>query len=120
QLGEILIAVTLTDDFIHRAKVKGAPLVYAEGIEPVISPSYNIGVLKGARHPSVGHLFAAFFTTPEAQELWEKYTGMSSAFISGTPAHRYAQGKKVLFMTQEQAEMVDRLTREYGKILGFK
>lgn len=23
-------------------------------------------------------------------------------------------------MTQDQAEMVDRLTREYGKILGFK
>src|SRR3990172_2794453 len=120
QLGEILIAVTLTDDFIHRAKVKGAPLAFAEVVEPVISPSYNIGVLKGARHPSVGHLFAAFFTTPEAQELWEKYTGMSSAFVPGTPAHRYAQGKKVLFMTQEQAEMVDRLTRDYGKILGFK
>jgi hypothetical protein len=45
---------------------------------------------------------------------------MSSAFVPGTPAYRYAQGKKVLYMTQDQAEMVDRLTREYGKILGFK
>ncbi|MBF8253313.1 MAG: hypothetical protein HW373_8, partial [Deltaproteobacteria bacterium] len=46
--------------------------------------------------------------------------GMSSAFVPGTPAHSYARGKKVLFMTQEQAEMVDRLTSEYGSILGFK
>jgi hypothetical protein len=38
-------------------------------------------------------------------------------FCSRHAGYRYAQGKKVLFMTQEQAEMVDRLTREYGKIL---
>lgn len=120
QLGEILIAITLTDDFIHRAKVTGAPLAYAEGIEPVISPAYNSGVLKGARHPSVAHLFTVFLTSPEGQEIWEKYTGMSSAFVPGTPAYRYAQGKKVLYMTQDQAEMVDRLAREYGDILGFK
>jgi ABC-type Fe3+ transport system substrate-binding protein len=69
QLGEILVAVTLTDDFIHRAKVTGAPLAFAEVVEPVISPAYNTGVLKGARHPNSAHLFAAFFTTPEAQEL---------------------------------------------------
>jgi ABC-type Fe3+ transport system substrate-binding protein len=119
-LGEILVAVTLTDDFIHRAKVTGAPLAFAEVVEPVISPAYNTGVLKGARHPNSAHLFAAFFTTPEAQELWGKYTGMSSAFVPGTPAHRYAQSKKVLYMAQEQAEMVDRLTRDYGNILGFK
>ena len=118
-LGEILIAITLTDDFIHRAKVTGAPLVYAEGIEPVISPAYNAGVLKGAPHPNAGHLFTVFLTTLEGQEIWEKYTGMSSAFVPGTPANRYAQGKKVLYMTQDQAEMVDRLTREYGKIMGY-
>jgi len=118
-LGEIRVAVTLTDDFIHRAKVTGAPIVFAEGIEPVISPAYNAGVLKGAQHPNVGHLFAVFLAAPEAQEIWEKYAGLTSAFVPGTPAYRYAQGKKVLYMTQDQAEMVDRLTREYGKIMGF-
>jgi len=60
QLGEILVAVTLTDGYIYRAKKKRAPIVHAEGIEPVISPAYNAGVLKGARHPNVGHLFAIF------------------------------------------------------------
>ncbi len=120
QLGEILVAITLTDDFIHRARVRGAPLAYAEGVEPVISPAYNVGVVKGARHPNAAHLFAAFLTTPEGQEIWEKYTGMSSVFVQGTPAYQYAQGKKVVYMSQDQAEMVDRLTREYGKIMGFK
>jgi iron(III) transport system substrate-binding protein len=60
QLGEILVAVTMTDSFIHRAKLAGAPIVHAEGVEPVISPTYNAGVLKGARHPHAGHLFTAF------------------------------------------------------------
>ncbi|MEK7229193.1 MAG: substrate-binding domain-containing protein, partial [Candidatus Binatota bacterium] len=82
--------------------------------------AYNAGVLKDARHPNVGHLFAVFLTTPEAQEIWEKYGGQSSAFIPGTTAYKYAQGKNVLYLTQDHAEMVDRLTREYGKIMGYK
>lgn len=120
QLGEILIAITMTDSFVHTAKLKGAPVVHAEGVEPVISPAYNAGVLKNALHPNAAHLFAAFFTTPEAQEIWEKYGGQTSAFVPGTTAYKYAQGKKVIYMNQKQSEMVDRLTREYGKILGFK
>ena len=119
QVGEILIAVTMTDSYINTAKKSGAPIVHAEGIEPVISPAYNAGVPKRALHPNVGHLFAAFLTTPEAQEIWEKYNGQTSAFIPGTRAYKYAQGKKVLYMSQDQAEMVDRLTREYGKLFGF-
>ena len=40
-------------------------------------------------------------------------------FCLGVAADACKQGKKVLYMTQEQAQMIDRLTREYGKILGF-
>ena len=119
EIGEIHVAFTLLDSFIYRAKVAGAPIVFAEGIEPVISPALHAGVLKGARHPNVGHLFAAFLATPIAQEIWEKYEGQSSALILGTKAYKYAQGKTVLYMTQHQTEMMDRLTRNYGKILGF-
>lgn len=120
QLGEIVVAITFLDEFIHRAKVTGAPIVFAEEVRPVISPAVNAGVLRGARHAKAGHLFAAFLTTPEAQEIWEKYQGQTSAFVPGTKSYNYAQGKKVLFMTQDQAELVDRLTRTYGKILGFR
>ena len=119
QIGEILIHTNQISEFIHRAKVEGAPLVFAEGIEPVIAPGYHAGVPRGARHPSVGHLFAAFLTTPEAQEIWEKYTGTSSAFVPGTTMYKYAQGKKMIYLKDEHAQTVDRLTTEYGKLLGF-
>jgi ABC-type Fe3+ transport system substrate-binding protein len=110
----------MTDSFTHQAKVKGAPIVHAEEVTPVISPAYNAGVLKGSPHPSAGHLFSAFLSTPPAQEILQKFGGQTSAFVPGTPAYKYAQGKKVIYMKQEQAEMVDRLTTEYGKIFGFQ
>jgi len=119
QVGEIQVAVTMTDSFIHRAKEKGAPIVHAEGIEPLISPAYNAGVPKGVLHPNVGRLFVAFLITLQAQEIWEQYNGQTSAFVPGTTAYKYAQGKRLVTMTQEKAEMVDRLAREYGKMLGF-
>jgi iron(III) transport system substrate-binding protein len=120
QVGEILLAATLTDSFISQAKKDGAPIVFAEGLDPVISPTYNAGVPKGARHPNAGHLFAVFLTLLEAQELWEKFNGQTSAFIPGTSAYKYAQGKRLLQMNQNQAQTVDRLARQYGKILGFE
>ena len=58
-LGELAIAVTLTNSFIFTAERSGAPIVFAD-IEPVVSPPYHVGVLKGARHPMAGHLFSAF------------------------------------------------------------
>jgi iron(III) transport system substrate-binding protein len=118
-LGELSIAVTLTNSFIFTAERTGAPIVFAD-IQPVISPSYHAGVLKGARHAMAAHLFAAFLTTPEAQKIWEEFVGHTSAFIPATRANKYVQGKKVLYMTQEQSEMVERLTRDYTKILGMK
>jgi iron(III) transport system substrate-binding protein len=120
QVGEILLAVTLTDSFISRAKKDGSPIVFAEGLDPVISPTYNAGVPKGARHPNAGHLFAVFLTYLEAQEVWEKFNGQTSALIPGTTAHKYAQGKRLLQMNENQAQTVDRLARQYGKILGFE
>lgn len=118
-LGEIAVAVTLTDSNVTKAKHDGAPIVFAEGIQPVISPAYHAGVLKGAPHPNTGHLFAVFLTTDEAQEIWEKYGGQTSAFVPGTSTYKYLQGKQALFMNQDQAKDVDRLGREYGRMLGF-
>ena len=117
---DLMLIATLTDSFISQAKKEGAPIVFAEGLDPVISPTYNAGVPKGARHPNVGHLFAVFLTFLEAQEVWEKFNGQTSALIPGTTAYKYAQGKRLLQMTQNQAQTVDRLARQYGKILGFE
>jgi iron(III) transport system substrate-binding protein len=118
-LGEILIATTMHDDQIQEQAEKQSPMVFADQIQPVISAEYHAGVLKGAAHPSTGHLFAAFMTTPEAQEILDKYLGLSSVHVKGTRAHKFAQGRELVFMKQDKAQLVDKLSREYGKILGF-
>jgi iron(III) transport system substrate-binding protein len=118
-LGEISVAVTLTDSNINEAKKNGAPVAFAEAIEPIISPAYQAGVIKGAPHPTTAHLFAIFLTSDEAQEIWEKHNGQTSAFIPGTNTYKYLRGKQAIFMNQDQATTVDKLAREYGKLLGF-
>jgi iron(III) transport system substrate-binding protein len=119
QLGEILVSATLVDNFVHGAKTTGAPIAFADRVEPIIMLGYNAGVLKGATHPSAAHLFAAFMITPEAQEIWEKFTGQTSLFVPGTNTSKFAAGKKTLLMRAEDAELIDGLTEEYSKLLGF-
>jgi len=118
-LGEILISTTMHDDQIQEAAEKQSPLVFAEQVQPVISAEYHAGVLKGALHPIAAHLFAAFLTTAEAQQILDKHLGLSSVHVKGTRAYQFAQGKELVFMKQDKAQMVDKLAREYGKILGF-
>jgi hypothetical protein len=74
---------------------------------------------KGRRTPT-RDICSPLFTTSPAQEILQKFGGQTSAFVPGTPAYKYAQGKNVIYMKPEQAEMVDRLTSEYGKIFGFQ
>jgi iron(III) transport system substrate-binding protein len=118
-LGEVLVSATLQDSQLHEAKESGAPLAFAEQVSPVVSPEYHVGVLKNAAHPNVGHLMVAFMASPEVQPVWKKYTGHTSAYVPGTDAYKFAQGKKVLYMKQDQAEKVDKISRQIGKILGF-
>ncbi|MBI3061428.1 MAG: hypothetical protein HYY83_05565, partial [Deltaproteobacteria bacterium] len=65
------------------------------------------------------HLFVAFMASPEVQAIWEKHTGHTSAYVPGTAAHKFAQGKQVVYMKQDQAAKVDKISRQIGKILGF-
>ena len=118
QLGEVLLSATLQDSQIYRAQKAGAPLAQAQ-VQPVIAPGYHAGVPKGAAHPNIGHLFAIFLTEPEGQTIWEKYSGHSSPFVPGSKAYEFAQGKEMVYMDQTQAQMVDRLSKEYSQILGF-
>lgn len=118
-LGEVLVSATLQDSQLHESQQSGAPLAFAEEVSPVISPEYHVGVLKNAPHPNVGHLFVVFMASPEVQQIWKKHTGHSSAYVPGTDAYKFVQGKKVVFMKQDQAEKVDKISRQIGKILGF-
>jgi len=118
-LGEVLVSATLQDSQLHESEKSGAPLAFADQVQPVISPEYHVGVLKNAPHPNVGHLFVIFMASPEVQVIWKKHTGHSSAYVPGTDAYKFAQGKQVVYMKQDQADKVDKISRQIGKILGF-
>ncbi|MGE5217357.1 MAG: ABC transporter substrate-binding protein [Chloroflexota bacterium] len=118
-IGEVLLSATMQNSQIHEAEQSGAPLAFADKVQPVISPEYHVGVLKGAPHPNVATLFVAYMASADVQPIWKKYTGHDSAYVPGTDAYKFAQGKQVVYMKQSQAKLVDKLTREYGKILGF-
>ncbi len=120
ELGEVQIAATLTDTHIHRAKVTGAPLVFAEGPSPTVGYFMQAAVIKGARHPNIGHMFISFLTTQEEQKILEQHTGHRLHLIPGTGAYNYVKSHKVVFMTDKDARTVGKLQREYGQILGFK
>jgi iron(III) transport system substrate-binding protein len=119
EIGEILLTSTLTDSFIHRTKATGSALAHAQ-VQPVVSPAYHAGVLKGAPHPNAGHLFALFLTSLEAQKIWQKYGGQSSAFVPGTEMHRYVQGKSVIYLNQKDVGLVNKMVDQIGKTLGFR
>jgi iron(III) transport system substrate-binding protein len=119
QLGEILLATMLSESTVHTAKKRGAPLAFADQIEPVLVSTTNLGVLKGAAHPNAAILFTAFNLSPEAQTIWEEYRGHTSAFIPGTRTFNFLKGKKIVFMEGQDPAQVEKLATEYSKILGF-
>ena len=120
QLGEIQAATSILDAHIFRSKKTGAPIALAEEVSPVVGYTVQAGVLKGARHPNAGHLFAAFLTTPEAQKIMYADFGESLHTVAGTPAYKLVKSRKVVFMTDKDARTVGKLQRKYSEMVGFK
>jgi iron(III) transport system substrate-binding protein len=117
QLGEIYVALSLTDSYIHIAKQTGAPVAEAD-VQLVVAPSYHVGVIKGARIPIRRISSPIFMTDPEAQRIWQKTVGVSSALIPGTAYFQKAQGKQMIYLSKDQAQKVDQLSKKYGSMLG--
>lgn len=121
ELGEILVAPIFTDGFVQRAKITGAPIAFADKVEPVLLVPANIAVLKGVPHPNTARLFIAFLVSPEAQVIWHKYRGQSSVLVAGTEAYNFVKGKKeVFFLHARNVELYEKLSSDYNKLLGFQ
>ena len=120
QLGEVQVATSILDAHVFQAKKTGAPVALAEEVSPIVGYTVQASVLKGARHPNAGHLFAAFLTTPEVQKIMYADFGESLHTVAGTPAHNLVKSKKVVFMTDKDARAVGKLQREYSEMVGFK
>jgi ABC-type Fe3+ transport system substrate-binding protein len=119
-LGEVSVAPIFPDLFLRRAKITGAPIAFADRVQPVFILTYNIAALKGAAHPNLAHLFSAFTVTPEAQTVIEKHMGQSSAFIPGTGTFNFVKGKgELLFLRAVDPKLIEKWSDEYNKVLGF-
>jgi ABC-type Fe3+ transport system substrate-binding protein len=85
----------------------------------MVSTDLN-AVVKGAVHPNVAMLFAAFSVTPEGQDIWFKYGARSSGLIPGTSEWKFLQGKKSIIQDPEWFEERGiELEKKYAKILGL-
>jgi len=121
QLGEILLAATMVDDFILEAKKRGAPVVFIENPDPVIATHFMGAPLRRARSRNAATLLTAFLVSPEGQALWAKFTGQTSMYIKGTPAHEFVQKRNVVALEARFAEtQLENLTNKYGRLLGFR
>jgi iron(III) transport system substrate-binding protein len=119
-LGEVSVAPIFPDLFLHRAKITGAPVAFADRVQPVIILPYNIATMKSAAHPNLAHLFSVFMVTPEAQAVIEKHMGQSSAFIPGTGTFNFVKGKgELVFLRTSDPKAVEKWSDEYNKVLGF-
>lgn len=122
--GEYPLAASQVSPFVEVAKQRGMPINYVEGVTPVPVLFDMMGVPKMARHPNAARLFVAFSLTPEGQEVWANFTGRSSLFIPGTPAAKFAQGKKLLMRNMkalmENPERFEKLENRFAEVLGIR
>jgi len=122
--GEYPIAANQVSPFVDVAKQRGIPVEYADQVSPVVTQFDMMGVPKKARHPNAAKLLAAFSLTPEGQEVWQKFSGRSSLFIPGTPASKFAGGKKLLFRDMkalvERSEEFEKLENKLADVLGIR
>ena len=119
-LGEVLVSATLQDSQLHEAKESGAPLAFAEQVSPVVSPEYHVGVLKNSAHPNVGHLMVGVHGFRGSSAGRGKSIPVIPPLMCLEPtAYKFVQGKQVIYMKQDQADKVDKISRQIGKILGF-
>lgn len=121
QLGEILVAASMSDSFINKAKKEGAPVAFIADPDPIIAGQYMAAALKGAAHPNAARLMAFFLTTPEGQKIWDKYQGQTCMFIPGTPDYNFARKHRVLVASSKFAlEKLAPLTKRYGRMIGLR
>ena len=63
----------------------------------------------------------AYFGETHIHTSWSLDAWVMGNRITGPDdAYKYAQGKQVIFMTQDQVNLVEKLTRLYAKMVGFK
>ncbi len=96
---------------------RGAPLDFVVGIQPAPTDYFQVAVPKNSAHPNAAALFAAFLTTPEAQEIIDSVSFQGSRLSPNTTVAKYIKESGVkLLDPNELAQFFQ--SAEYRDIYG--
>lgn len=121
QLGEIYLAATQLDNHLRTAQKRGAPIAWAEEVQPVLIQSLTLGPIKGGPNPNAAILFAGLLASKRGQALWLEFQEQSSIFVEGSPYWKFVQGKQYILLREDFMEKeLEARTTKYGRMLGFR
>lgn len=121
QLGEVSILATQVDNLVRAARVRKAPVKFAEDLDPVLLQSMTVGPIKGGSGPNAALLFAGFLATKKGHDLWIEFQEQSSIFVKGSPYWKFVQGKDVVLLKEDfMAKELQARTDKYGAMLGYR
>jgi iron(III) transport system substrate-binding protein len=121
QLGEVLILATQVDNLVRAARIRKAPVKFAEDLDPVLLQSMTVGPIKGGSSPNAALLFAGFLASKKGHDLYQGFQEQSSIFIKGSPYWKFVQGKDVVLLKEDfMAKELQPRTEKYGPILGYR
>ena len=121
QLGEVYILATQVDNLLKAARVRKAPVKFAEDLDPVLLQSITVGPIKGGSSPNAALLFAGFLATKKGHDLWVEFQEQSSIFVKGSPYWKFVQGKDVVLLKEDfMAKELQPRTDRYGAMLGYR
>ena len=111
--GEYPISSGLTSASVIAAQREGQPIEMILA-EPMRNGRYGSAVAKNARHPNAAILVALATVSPEAQQLRDKVSASTAAWLPGTPAAKFASEHKTVpidldFLLNRQDRIVEEL-----------
>lgn len=116
QTGEFAVEVGAD---VFQEKRKGAPVDHAP-VDPLIVTPWASHVMTDAKAPNLAELWSYWLATDSGQKAMDQFRGMSRVDVPGTSSYELAQGKKVVSIPADWAiKESDRLTAEYGKLMGL-
>ena len=115
--GEFAIGVGIDAFLLER---KGAPVAHAS-IEPAVLTPWGFWLMKDAKKPATGKLFAYWATTPEGQKALSDINATALFTTTGSELAKLTEGHKVVLVPHDF--MVDILPERlpaYGAIMGIR
>jgi iron(III) transport system substrate-binding protein len=114
--GEFAIGIGI-DAWV--AMRRGAPVSHAP-IEPVVLTPWAFWLMKDAKHPNAGKLWAYWMTTDEGQKVLIEVRAWSRVNVEGSPLWKHAQGHKVVIVPHDYSAHEITIRDRYQKIMGLR